>query len=279
MRPGQFNVGPCHSLNQWVSDLLIPASSEHRRAVVDTSVLSDWLIRQRQRQRHWERFRDSVTNWETLFMTLRIRDWQSESDLESIRNICDILFERMKIENYFDICKCCDVVLLLSLFLSVSLWLSKLGCCHMKRAVLGFKRLQCPTSSQRATNQLFSLNPHSNVLPAIQCIWNSHKLFVVSPPLPLGKSPIVWVMWTEKGIWKYKCLNLSRCIWQVCFLWSHMYIVYQDSDCLWMKASKGLCHWHSVNDVDTVAFNIISQFFSSLQSGLHRRQSGGCDID
>ena len=93
-------------------------------------------------------------------------------------------------------------------------------------------------------------------------MWNSHKLFVVSPPLAPGKSPIVWVMWTEKGIWKYKCLNLSRCIWQVCFLWSHMYIVYQDSDCLWMKASKGLCHWHSVNDVDTVAFNIISQFFS-----------------
>ena len=127
------------------------------------------LIRQRQRQRHWERSCDLVTNWETLIMTMRIRDWQSKSDLDSICNTCDVLFQRMKIEIYFDICKCCDVGLLFSLFLSVSLWL-KLGYCHMKRAVLCFKRLQCPMSSQRATNKLFSFNPHSNVSPAIQYV-------------------------------------------------------------------------------------------------------------
>ena len=29
-------------------------------------------------------------SWETLIMTLRVRDWQSESDLDSIFNSCDV---------------------------------------------------------------------------------------------------------------------------------------------------------------------------------------------
>ena len=29
-----------------------------------------------------------LTNWETLILTLRVSDWQSESDLDSIRNSC-----------------------------------------------------------------------------------------------------------------------------------------------------------------------------------------------
>ena len=54
----------------------------------------------RQRQRYAERFNDLLTlwhswlfptNWKTLIMTLRVRDWQSESDLDSIRNSCDVL--------------------------------------------------------------------------------------------------------------------------------------------------------------------------------------------
>ena len=40
--PGQLNRWPCHSLSGWVIDwLLISASSEHCRAVVDTCNLSD----------------------------------------------------------------------------------------------------------------------------------------------------------------------------------------------------------------------------------------------
>ena len=32
-----------------------------------------------------------LTNWETLTMTLRVSDWQSESDLDIIRNSCCML--------------------------------------------------------------------------------------------------------------------------------------------------------------------------------------------
>ena len=31
-----------------------------------------------------------LTNWETLIMTLRVSDWQSESKLDGIRNLCDV---------------------------------------------------------------------------------------------------------------------------------------------------------------------------------------------
>ena len=150
------------SMSQWPFDSSVFRAPQSCRRHICPFWLIDWSDKDKDRDIE----SDFVIQWQ--IEKLRIRDWQSESDLDSIRNICDVLFERMKIENYFDICKCCDVVLLLSLFLSVSLWLSKLGCCHMKRAVLGFKRLQCPMSSQRAANQLFSLNPQSNVLPAIQ---------------------------------------------------------------------------------------------------------------
>ena len=33
-----------------------------------------------------------LTSYETLIMTLRVSDWQSRSDLDSIRNSCDIFF-------------------------------------------------------------------------------------------------------------------------------------------------------------------------------------------
>ena len=35
--PGQLNRWPCHSLSKWVRSLLISSTSEHHRAVVDTS--------------------------------------------------------------------------------------------------------------------------------------------------------------------------------------------------------------------------------------------------
>ena len=47
----------------------------------------------------WQQFSKLVTEWhiwqlltncETWIMTLRVSDWQSESDLDSIRNSCDV---------------------------------------------------------------------------------------------------------------------------------------------------------------------------------------------
>ena len=52
-----------------------------------------------QRQRHWERLSELVAYWhswlfltncETWIMTLRVSDWQSENDLDSIRNSSDV---------------------------------------------------------------------------------------------------------------------------------------------------------------------------------------------
>ena len=94
---GQPNRWQCQWLCQSIIDALILVPSEHCRAVVDTCDLSDkdkdkdngiesdlviyiysWLF---------------LTNWETLTLTLRVCDWQSESDLDSVRNSCDILLK------------------------------------------------------------------------------------------------------------------------------------------------------------------------------------------
>ena len=55
------------------------------------------VFRAVRRQRHWERNGDLVTqlfltNWDTLIMTLRVSDWQSKSDLDSICNSGDSFY-------------------------------------------------------------------------------------------------------------------------------------------------------------------------------------------
>ena len=121
------------SMSQWPLDSSVFRAPQSCRR----HICPFWLIDLSDKDRDRDIESDFVIQWQ--IEKLRIRDWQSESDLDSIRNICDVLFERMKIENYFDICKCCDVVLLLSLFLSVSLWLSKTWLLSHEKGGAGFQ--------------------------------------------------------------------------------------------------------------------------------------------
>ena len=106
MRPGQLNRWHLHS----VSHHLISASSEQCRAVIDTWDLSDnwsegWDETWHDKQKDEDKDKDIGSNsviywlsgtvdfsWQIEKLTLRVSDWRSEIDLDSIRNSCDVLF-------------------------------------------------------------------------------------------------------------------------------------------------------------------------------------------
>ena len=91
---GQLYRWPFLSLSEWISEsvtFFISTSSGHCRAVVNM-----WQRQsQRQRQRQTEGFSNLVAKLSDKLrnstMTSTVSDWQSESDLDSIRDSCDVL--------------------------------------------------------------------------------------------------------------------------------------------------------------------------------------------
>ena len=113
--PGQLNRWHCHWVSESLSWLLISASSEHCRAVVDRCDLSDNEKTKAKTKTKtktkgvikWSTdlvtqltIPDKLRNW---IMALRVGDWQSESDLDSIRNSCDVWWKPMPLPRP-DIC-------------------------------------------------------------------------------------------------------------------------------------------------------------------------------
>ena len=90
-----------HTLQLWSENLFsffcLFASKTKKTFISSCLVQLNTIQNRWHRQRHWEQvyseFVPQLTlpaNWKTLVMTLRVSDWQLESDLDNIRNSCDV---------------------------------------------------------------------------------------------------------------------------------------------------------------------------------------------